>query len=416
MDLNLSGSAPHTESIELRKYPQIIKYMGSKAKIVGYVANGINDVFEGGTVCDLFSGSCTLAGAIGGSVDFHSNDIQNYSSVLARCYLGRVSRKFCETTPKAILNKAEILVKRRFRRLPSDLKYTADLNLCDYNEVEKANQELIKRTFGYEYHLFLKFYSGTWWSALQCLWIDCLREVIDKEYSDKRLSILDRSILLAAVMNAMAYCGQGTGHFAQFRDAKDQGSLKDILIYRVKSVPTYFGRCATKLFEWNSVQERNSHKYSCTNLDYLSVLKKVNRGVVYADPPYAFVHYSRFYHALETFVLYDYPEMQEKNGSVVKGRYRSNRHQSPFSIRSQVPGAFEKLFLGVREAHANMVLSYSNSGLFELDDLVDLVEEKLSDRYAIDVQQIDYRHMTMGRRDDRDRRVKEALILAKIRS
>jgi adenine-specific DNA-methyltransferase len=35
-------------------------------------------------------------------------------------------------------------------------------------------------------------------------------------------------------MYAMAYCSQGTGHYAQYRDAKTNSSFNDICIYRKK--------------------------------------------------------------------------------------------------------------------------------------------------------------------------------------
>lgn len=76
-----------------RSYPQHIKYMGSKARIADFIVEGLNRVHEGGPVCDLFAGACTLSGAIGGQVDMISNDIQSYSAVIAQSYLHRISKK-----------------------------------------------------------------------------------------------------------------------------------------------------------------------------------------------------------------------------------------------------------------------------------------------------------------------------------
>jgi adenine-specific DNA-methyltransferase len=138
----------------------------------------------------------------------------------------------------------------------------------------------------------------------------------------------------------------------------------------------------------------------------------LQEATIYADPPYAFVHYSRFYHAIETFVLYDYPEMQIKGGKIVKGRYREVRHQSHFSIRSLVPSAFESMFQAVSRTGSNLVLSYSNSGLFKLPEMFDLANSCLEQTYKISVLTTDHTHMTMGRREDRTRDVEEALLIA----
>jgi adenine-specific DNA-methyltransferase len=135
--------------------------------------------------------------------------------------------------------------------------------------------------------------------------------------------------------------------------------------------------------------------------------------VVYADPPYAFVHYSRFYHAMETLCLYDYPDLQIKGGSMVKGRYREVRHQSPFCIRSQVDGAFEDLFIGVKKSKSNLALSYSDSAMITLEKLLSIAQRVLKTKYEIWVEEIDHQHMTMGRANDRQRKVTEYMLLAR---
>ena len=57
--------------------------MGSKAGIIDFVIEGLNEAYNGGVVCDLFAGACTLPGAIGHSVPMVVNDIQTYSKVIA---------------------------------------------------------------------------------------------------------------------------------------------------------------------------------------------------------------------------------------------------------------------------------------------------------------------------------------------
>ena len=46
-------------------FPHYIKYMGSKTKILPFVIQGIESVYQGGAICDLFAGSCSLSGALG---------------------------------------------------------------------------------------------------------------------------------------------------------------------------------------------------------------------------------------------------------------------------------------------------------------------------------------------------------------
>jgi adenine-specific DNA-methyltransferase len=208
----------------------------------------------------------------------------------------------------------------------------------------------------------------------------------------------------------MAYASQGTGHYAQYRDAKTHSSYKDILIYRKRSIGQYFKRKYQEILEY--IPDRPvTAPHQSTALDFKDCLERFEGGTVYADPPYCFVHYSRFYHALETLVLYDFPKLQIQRGKVVKGRYREERHQSPFCIQSQVCGAFENLFEGVKSSGSALALSYSSTGMISLDELLAIGEKVLPNR-KIEVLTIDHEHMTMGRKEDRQRSVKEGLLLA----
>jgi adenine-specific DNA-methyltransferase len=386
-------------------YPHYIKYMGSKSKIMDFVLSGIDEVYQGGPLCDLFGGSASLAGAVGDQVAVHSNDIQSYSAVIARAYL-TAWRAESSPTSATIIEQARAIVDRNRKPIDCLHDYSAPVSLKKFNAVEQEQQALIDRTFRRPWHLFLKYYSGTWWSAEQALWIDAIREIADRYKGDPCYDVF-----LSSLMFAMAYSSQGTGHYAQYRDANTESSMRDISIYRKRSVAQLF----VKKYEAVLADLRTepaAHPHKITTLDYRTCLSDFSGGTVYADPPYAFVHYSRFYHALETLVLYDYPGIQEKNGVVVKGRYREDRHQSPFCIRSLVKGAFEELFRAVRASGSNLVLSYSNTGMISLDDLGELAAREFPGR-SIEIVFTDYKHMTLGRQFDRHREVEECLVLVK---
>jgi adenine-specific DNA-methyltransferase len=390
------------DCLKAQEYPSLIKYMGSKSKIMGFVLSGINHVRDDRPICDLFAGSGSLAGAIGQQATLVSNDIQAYSGLLADTY-NRAYRD--QSTPSAehLLGLAGEILLHRKRLLVVD--YGSDMPFEVFNEYEVHQQGLLTHDFDYEWHLFAKNYSGTWWSYEQCLWIDALREVAER-YRSKPIY----PAIMSSLMFAMAYASQGTGHYAQYRDAKTNSSHKDILIYRKRSIAQYFQR------KYNDVLNYIPDlpvvaPHQSTALDFKDCLRNFGGGTVYADPPYCFVHYSRFYHALETLVLYDFPKLQVQKGKVVKGRYREERHQSPFCIQSKVRGAFEDLFDGVKASGSSLVLSYSNTGMISLDELLEIGRKVLPNR-KIEVLTTDHEHMTMGRKEDRQRSVKEGLLLA----
>jgi len=402
---------PFAEAYLPRAYPQVIKYMGSKASILKFIGEGLSEIHEPNKpIVDLFAGACAISGGFGHLAPIISNDIQSYSATIASAYL----RPALKIGKFDIIALAGPVVESKRAVLPVGLEYPINPTLEQFNEIEKLNRALLQMDFSVDYHLFTKYYSGTWWSAEQCIWIDSIRQVLDKLRDSNVIHEADFNFGLTCLMHAMAYTSQGTGHYAQYRDANTVSSMMDINKYRRQSVANYFTRKFNSLLSWN-LTNTIGREHQMVSLDYRACLDSLSPSVVYADPPYAFVHYSRFYHAIETLVKYDYPSLQIRNGGVVKGRYRDDRHQSPFCIRTQVRGAFKDLFDGVSNSDSDLLLSYSNTGMIDIDELIDLASGSLGKGYKVWFEDIDHDHMTMGRLNDRSRQVKESLIMAKKR-
>lgn len=387
-------------------YPELIKYMGSKSKIITEVVAAIDEIYKGGTICDLFAGSCSLSGALRNQAPIISNDIQEYSAVLAKTYLNSRVAPAGHKTGEELVEIAEKIVNQNLSLLKINLDYTSVNTLAKFNKIEKQSQSLINRKFDHKWSLFTRFYAGTWWSTTQCAWIDALRQVAEDE-KDSDIYY----VILSSLMFAMAYASQGTGHYAQYRDADNEKTMYDILIYRHKSLSDIFIRKYNQLCEYLQKAPPTQNNFVMA-ADFKDCLAGLKEATVYADPPYCFVHYSRFYHAIETLVLYDYPEIQKINNVMVKGRYREGRHQSPFCIKTQVPTAFQAIFEGIARTKSELVLSYSDSGMIPLKELMTIAKKTLGSEYFVKIEKMNHKHMTMGRRDDRDRDVKEAIIIA----
>ena len=394
-----------------RPYPQVIKYMGSKAAILEFIGEAMSHVHaDGRPIVDLFAGACAISGGFGHIGKVISNDIQEYSAVIASTYLKRAEK----IGQFDLVSLASKIAVANLAALPEDLDYPPALSLAAFNKLEKRNQLLLYKDFTYTHHLFTRVYSGTWWSAEQCVWIDAFREVLDALHDSQQIELADFNFGLTCLMHAMAYTSQGTGHYAQYRDAKTELGMADICKYRRASVPAIFERKFGTLLAWN-LENVVDNEHKLVAMDYRDCLANLPPSIVYADPPYAFVHYSRFYHAMETIVKYDYPEIQHIGGKVVKGRYRSERHQSPFCIKTQVKGAFIDLFDGVRKSKSDLLLSYSNTGMIDIEQLMQLATATLGSQYDVWFEHMNHTHMTMGRRADRSREVTESLIIAKCR-
>jgi len=383
--------------------PHIIKYMGSKRELLEYLGYSISEIYEGEDICDLFAGTSILSGSLGHNVNIHSNDIQRYSAVLSKTYLGNYNWSEFNGLAEEVVAIAQLHVDNVKRLYPYlDFDYNSELDLKEFNVIEKRQQEL--NCFDFKnlkhYYLFIKNYSGTYWSFEQCLWIDALRKAAE-EFTETPVY----NPILSSLMFAMAYNAQSTGHYAQYRDANNITTMKDITVYRKKEIVPYFKKKLNELMKWTGANEFN---HTTTSLDYRECLDIIPEGMlVYADPPYAIVHYSRFYHALETLIRYDYPEI------LYKGRYRTDRHQSPFCKRTEVAGAFESMFQKIKIKNSKLVLSYSNSGMISLEKILTIIQDILGGEYEVYTKSIDYTHSTMGRLGDKSREVKEYLIVAK---
>ena len=381
--------------------------MGSKRNILDFVIDTIQEIDPSGEkrLYDIFAGSSVVGGAFRNIRPVTSNDIQKYSSVIGKIYLQNYDwSKYNVDVVEQLLSRSLKEAKRVKSSINMPLiDYKSDVDLPNLLKVENQHKSLLNRKYKDFDHLFLTTFSGTYWSIQQCIDIDAIMSVARKSsYPDDTFS----NLVLGSLMFSMAYCSQSTGHYAQYRDITEE-NVDDILIYRKKSIFKLFKQKLNTLIDYYSGENNSVFSHETTNLDYIDSVKLSRQNsIIYADPPYQFVHYSRFYHALETLVKYDYPEVR------YKGRYRTDRHQSPFCIRTKVGDAFKVLFAEVAAKKSTLVLSYSDNGMISLEDLLQLSKD-IDCAYSTSIKEIDYLHSTMGRQKDKYRSVKEILLIYK---
>ncbi|MDZ4784617.1 MAG: restriction endonuclease, partial [bacterium] len=73
---------------------------------------------------------------------------------------------------------------------------------------------------------------------------------------------------------------------------------------------------------------------------------------------------------------------------------------------------FEEMFKIISKNNCSLVLSYSDTGMISIEELLNLAKN-IFQKHIINIKSIDHQHMTMGRFNDRDREVKELLITVK---
>ena len=125
-------------------FPSLIKYMGSKTKIIDFIVDGINFIHQQDRpILDLFAGSASLAGAIGKQVNFVSNDIQEYSKVLSQTYLVTLLDQDVPDIDyiyQHALNLVQANVQKEYI-----VDYGSLINIDNFNALEEFQKDLINK-------------------------------------------------------------------------------------------------------------------------------------------------------------------------------------------------------------------------------------------------------------------------------
>ena len=367
-----------------------VHYLGSKARLLDGIEAALDSVdSRRGPTVDLFSGSGVVAARLSRHRAVTAVDIQEYARVLASAALapapmspraiekltsnasdlgetvrahalGRLVR-YEEQATKAFLEGEPgplCTLLEHGSMVASELGEGAPRGaLADALAAASAGMRTLSMPF-----TLTRYYGGVYFSYVQALSLDCLLAGIHA------LPAPERDTALAAALGAASDCVTSVGsHFAQPVRPRDKAgnpklaALRRAVRQRDRDVLTAFAEKASRLV----ALPRRTQQSRAICADYRTFLASEDQppAAVYADPPYTRDHYSRFYHVFETMVRGDTPAVSrvvvDGRSVLSRGLYRLERHQSPFSIRSEAPQAFRALFGGVADWGVPLVLSYS---------------------------------------------------------
>jgi adenine-specific DNA methylase len=371
-----------------------IHYLGSKLRLIPAIEHRLSQLGTVGPVCDLFAGSGTVTAAISKTRPTIAVDIQEYARVICsaltdcdvdRAAVGRsvVNAAKQSQTSKLLAHALAPVVAYEEKCI--ELATCGNVEpLCEFLE---CGALLLAPTLPQHGPLYSAVSATV--DRLQECGLQCAPESLVSRhfagpyFSYRQAAALDsllaaahgttpesRDVALAPVLSAASEIVNTVGkHFAQpIRPRGRSGEPKPGLLRRVQK-----DRRLDVFDTYEDFVERFAATVPCRTAhisvrdDFDSFLSTYSGriAVFYADPPYTRDHYSRFYHALETMALRDEPTVSTtliRSGAaprLSRGFYRSDRHQSPFCIKSQAPGAFRRLFTGVSGFGAPLILSYS---------------------------------------------------------
>jgi adenine-specific DNA methylase len=397
-----------------------IHYLGSKLRLASIIADALDDAdATRGTVLDLFAGSGTTALALAGHRRVIASDIQEYSRVICSALLSDraptedIVSTFAERLQAgsplldALRQAVEPLVQFERDALKaarhgeteaicsvlehgSLLAVERGLSGSGSPELQSRLKEVTKRLelaglAGSPLATTVRYFGGTYFSYAQAVELDCLA-ALAHEAMPPTLTDVFTAALLSTASDIVNTVGK---QFAQpIRPRNKQGVVKQHLLTKIDrdrhlDVQTTY----MAWLERYALHRAPGTGHLAARADYREALTQFagQYAVVYADPPYTRDHYSRFYHVLETMARRDNPSIARSPGSandkLSRGLYRDDRHQSPFCIRSQAPGAFRDLFKLASQADAQMVVSYSpfqlgaHPRLMQIDALLALARD-----------------------------------------
>ena len=327
------------------------------------------EAHDAGKVADPFCGSAAVSWFMAANLDVPviAGDLQSFASNRAAAIIERdqqvdISLAIGKWFKRANRLTGEILnhFPNHIRSVDPDLKCSATI----------AKQVLGSRKFcatvlpplfakiGGQWPIS-KAYGGYYFSPYQALIIDALRQTMPKQTGH-------RNIALAALVEAASRCAAAPGHTAQpFQPT--EGAAPYIIEAWKKNIFDYTRSAALEMAALAAMQRGKA-----ITGHFSQTLDELNSGdLVFADPPYSGVHYSRFYHVLETITRGTETEVSGR------GRYpsREERPVSQFSRKSEAAEGARQLLVKCAEKELKLIVTFpteaSSNGL-SADDFIEM--------------------------------------------
>lgn len=185
-------------------------------------------------------------------------------------------------------------------------------------------------------------YGGHYFSPLQAVYFDCLRSAVPRRRPH-------RMAALAALVQTASVCAASPGHTAQpfGPTTAAEPYLRHAWSKDVVERVRHYGE---RLSAIGSKKEGMA-----LSSDANTIASGLSEGdLVFIDPPYSSVHYSRFYHVLETTAAGTYVQVSGV------GRYppRELRPRSRYSLPSEARLALRELLQTIGECRSGVIVTF----------------------------------------------------------
>jgi adenine-specific DNA methylase len=310
-----------------------MKYMGSKRSML---LNGLGDLLaENAPVTtrfvDLFAGSGAVAIHVATkyAIPVFAFDLQQYSAVLTGAVLERQSELDGQRAWTAWHGRAKEIYDRV--RPPA-------VDKVSIKRVDELREWSLRRRI----LPLTKAYGGHFFSPSQATWLDAYRFTLPTQKPV-------RTVALASLLHVASRCAASPGHTAQpFQPGrKANGYIAQAWAKDVPALNKEFFSGLSKVY----AKKTGIAETADANMAADRVRES---DLVFIDPPYSGVQYSRFYHVLESVAI---GAPGEVSGSGRNPTPQMRPH-SRYSIITGAKKAFSELLAKVGEKGARCIVTF----------------------------------------------------------
>ena len=292
----------------------MIKYIGSKRALLAEIAGAVSAALpDGGTVCDLFSGSARVGHALKKQgFRVWSNDHNAYAHVLATAYVQADRERW--------LGKAEAVL---------------------------AELRAVTPEAGWFTKAFCE--DARYFTPENGARIDAMRDRIACMALEPELE----AIALVSLMEAADRVDSTAGLQMAYMKRWASRALKPLELRMPDLLPgPAAGPCRA------------------TRADAVEIAPEIEADLVYLDPPYNQHSYLGNYHCWESLVLWDKPETY----GVANKRIDVKTRKSAFNSRPGIAPALQAVIEGLKTP--NLIVSFNDEGWLSRDQLVEMLSAR----------------------------------------
>lgn len=306
-----------------------MRFIGCKTLLLDNIKEVIDEKApEATTLCDIFSGTATVARYFKQWYEVYSNDLLYFSYVLQ----------------KATIENDSIPT---FEKLALELGIKDPIDYFNGLEVEEMDNLAQEKRF------FQNTYSPMggrmYLTDDNALRIDYARNTVEEWKVRGLISEHEYFYLVACIVEGIPFVSNISGTYGAFHKSWERRSHKRYELFRLDVMT-------------------NNKNNQCFNCDGVELVKTLDGDVLYIDPPYNGRQYLPNYHVLETAAKYDFPEVR---GLTAQRPYENAK--SDFCLKTKVVAAFEQLIKNAKFKH--IILSYSTDGLMTVEEIEEAMKK-----------------------------------------